>query len=420
MHPRKTLRSGVRLTFLTWLTVAISANHLVAEGFRNPPVGSFGLGRSGSKIAHVGDATAVTHNPANLTDIGGADLTLPLQIIYYKVDYSGAAGTATTKDPWKFLPAAYFSTPLKDDRFVVGVGIHTPYGISNEWEEGGAFHYTAPYFTELKTMNFNPTFAWKISEQFRLGIGLDVMWSELRLKQRIPWSFVPPGFPGAPDGQMAATGDGFGFGGNIGFTWHVNEKNRVALTYRSQMKVDYDGTFELENIPPGVPLASETSFGSSITFPNIVGLSYGYEVNENLRFGVDLEWLQFSNFDTLPLSIGQPFPLVPNEIRQDWVNTFTIGIGGDWRFADNWIWGFSYQHYQTPVPDETFSPTIPDSDQNAITTSLGYRFGRSMIELAYGIVLYDDRSVSTAQNPAYNGDYSLDVHLISASYRFAW
>lgn len=414
MHPRNPSRSRVVSIVTTSLFVAISTIQLAAEGFRNPPPGTFGLGRSGSKIAQIDDATAITHNPANLTDISGPDLALPIMALYYKVDYTGTNGTATTKDPWKFLPAAYFSTPLKDERFVAGAGITSPYGIANEWEEGGAFNYSAPYFTELKTINFNPTFAWKISEQFRLGIGLDVMWSELRLKQRIPWG------TGLPDGQMIGKGDGFGFGGNLGFTWQVNEKNRVAVTYRSQMTIDYDGTFNLENIPPGAPLLPQSDFASSITFPNIVGLSYGHEVNKNLRFGVDVEWLQFSNFDTLPLSIGQSFASVPSEIRQDWVNTFTVGIGGDWRFAEDWVWRFSYQYYQTPVPDETFSPTIPDSDQNVVTTSVGYGFGQSVVELAYGLVLYDDRTIATAQTSAYNGNYSLNVHLISASYRFTW
>jgi long-chain fatty acid transport protein len=112
--------------------------------------------------------------------------------------------------------------------------------------------------------------------------------------------------------------------------------------------------------------------------------------------------------------------LVPTEIRQEWNNTFTAGIGGDWRFAEDWIWRFSYQRYQTPVPDETYSPTIPDANQNVVTTSLGYGFGRSVVELAYGLVLYEDRTITTAQNPLYNGNYSLDVHLISASYRFTW
>lgn len=421
MHPGNPRRNGSHSAVTALgLLIALSTFQLVAEGFRNPPTGTFGLGRSGSKIAQIDDATAITFNPANLTDIREINAVLPLLVIYYNVDYSGPSGTASTTDPWKFLPAFYASIPLKDDRFVVGLGVNSPYGISNEWEPSGAFYYSAPNFTELKTINFNPTIAWKISEQFRVGVGLDVTWSELTLEQRIPWAAIP-GFPTAPDGGMHGKGDGLGVGGNIGFTWHVNEKNRVAVTYRSQMTVDYSGTFGLENVPPGLPAQAQSDFGSSITFPNIVGLSYGYEVNRDLRLGVDVEWLQFSTFDTLPLDIAPPSPVVPfAEIRQDWVNTFTFGVGGDWRFADQWIWRFSYQYYQTPVPDDTFSPTIPDSNQNVVTTSVGYAWGKSAIELAYGLVLYDDRTIVGNQNPDYNGDYSWNVQLISASYRLSW
>lgn len=397
--------------------LAVPNSH--AEGFRNPPAGSQALGRSGAKIALIDDATAVTHNPANLTEIGSFSGLATLLSVHVSTRYQGAAGTAETVQPWKLVPAFYVSAPLKDDRFVVALGISSPYGLSNEWDQDGAFKYTAPYFTELKTINFNPTFAWKISDKFSLGVGMDVMWSELTLKQEYPWALIVSN-PAAPDGVLSGKGSGVGLGGNLGFTWNISEKHKVALSYRSQMTVDYDGDFELSNVPPGVPIAGQSSFGSSITFPNIVGLGYGYQVTPRLRLGADVEWLQFSNFETLPINVGSPAPLVPSEINQDWVNTFTFGVGGDWQFAEDWVWRFSYQYYQTPVPDETFSPTIPDANQNVITTSLGYRFGRNLVELAYGWVHYADREITTDQNPAYNGSYQTKVQLLSASYSYSF
>jgi len=211
---------------LAGVSLALAASSAYAEGFRNPPPGAYGLGRAGSRAAHVADASAITHNPANLTELGSLDVALSLMAVHLSFDYEGAATTASTVDPWKYLPATYVAMPLKDDRFVVGVGIHSPYGLSNEWGIDGAFadtstpaslRYQAPYFSELKTINLNPTLAWRINEQFSLGVGLDVMWSELSLKQFYPWSFVA-GDASAPDGQVRAKGDGFGFGGNIGLT----------------------------------------------------------------------------------------------------------------------------------------------------------------------------------------------------------
>ncbi|HAV64584.1 MAG TPA: hypothetical protein DCY13_19725 [Verrucomicrobiales bacterium] len=391
-----------------------------AEGLRNPPPGAYALGRSGSRAAHVGDSSAITHNPANLPDIGALDYSLSLMGVHISVDYEGPSGSAGTVDPWKALPALYASTPLKDGRFAVGLGLHSPYGLSNEWEQNGAFRYTAPWFTELKTINLNPTAAWKINDQLSLGVGFDAMWSELKLKQFYPWALVA-GDPSAPDGEMRARGDGVGFGGNIGLTWQPAERHRIAVAYRSQMTVDYDGSFEVSNIPTGFPVGQpESSFGSSITFPDIVTLGYGFQINDRVRVGADIEWLQFSNFEELPIEVGAPPPLVPSSINQDWDDTFTFGIGGDWQINDCFTVRASYQYYMTPVPDETFSPTIPDSNQNVVTASVAYKWGRSVLELAYGLVLYDDRNITNNQNPAFNGRYELGVHLVTGGYRFTF
>ncbi len=402
------------------LLTTIAVGTVTAEGLRNPPPGTYGLGRSGARAAHVEDASAVTHNPANLTGLKGLDASASLMAVRIGVEYEGAGGTAHTVDPWKYLPAFYAAAPLKDDRFVVGLGLHSPFGLSNEWDQNGAFRYTAAWFTELKTINLNPTFAWKISEQLSLGVGLDVMWSELSLKQLYPWALITSN-AAAPDGELSAQGDGLGVGGNLGLTWQIADRHRLAAVYRSQTTVDYDGDFEVSNFPAGFPVgAPESSFGSSITFPDIVTLGYGFQVNDRVRVGADIEWLQFSNFQSLPINVGAPPPLLPSSINQDWDDTFTFGVGGDWRINDAFTLRASYQYYMTPIPDETLSPTIPDSDQNVVTTSLEYAWGRSRVELAYGLVLYNDRDITTNQNPAFNGHYEFSVHLISAGYRFSF
>jgi long-chain fatty acid transport protein len=108
------------------------------------------------------------------------------------------------------------------------------------------------------------------------------------------------------------------------------------------------------------------------------------------------------------------------QVPENWRNTFTAGIAGDWKFAENWIVRGGYQHYKTPVPDSTFSPTIPDSDQNVITAGLQYHWGRHAIEGAYGYVMYDDRHIDNGPAYPFNGDYKWNVHLFALSYNFAF
>jgi long-chain fatty acid transport protein len=214
-----------------------------------------------------------------------------------------------------------------------------------------------------------------------------------------------------------AYGDGVGYGANLGLTWQITDRQRIAVTFRSPMSVNYNGNFHEYNSPLG---NYNSSFNSQIKFPAIVGLGYGLQINDKVRLESDLEWIQFSRFDNLPVNIAND-PLVASaNIPEKWRDTFTAGFAGDWKFADNWVLRGGYQFYQSPVPDSTFSPTIPDADQNVITIGIGWKGKHSSLEAAYGLDFYNTRNITTDQNPNFNGKYTFNVHLISFAYHYSF
>ncbi|HEX9284881.1 MAG TPA: outer membrane protein transport protein, partial [Nitrospirales bacterium] len=121
-----------------------------------------------------------------------------------------------------------------------------------------------------------------------------------------------------------------------------------------------------------------------------------------------------------PLDTKSAPPGIPSRVRQDWKNTFTAGVGGDWKFATGWVLRGGYQFYESPVPDRTFSPSIPDANQHVFTIGLGYRHGRHSLEVAYGLDFYDKRTITDNQTPAFNGTYNITVHLFSCAYGYAF
>ncbi len=415
------LREGKRVASI-WCPVALmllSALMLHAEGFRNPPPGTFDLGRAGGRIAQVDDSSAVQQNPANLVDVTNIEAQLTPSIVYINVDFHSPSGqSASTIDPWKALPNFFASMPLLDDKIALGLGVTVPYGLSMEWDKNssafaqptGNFTYAAPYFSKLTTINFNPTISIKLGDKVQVGAGLDVMWSELEFKQLLS--------PAVPNLEARADGDGVGFGGNLGITWNVTDRQRLAVTYRSPITIDYSGTTKFNNYPGGVP---GTSFGSQINFPTIVSVGYGFQVNDKIRLESDLEWIEFSRFKNLPVNVGANALSVPSQnIAENWRDTFTAGFGGDWKFAENWVLRGGYQFYQSPVPDSTFSPTIPDADQNVITVGIGWKGKHTSLEAAYGLDFYNTRNITTDQNPAFDGKYTFNVHLFSLAYRYSF
>jgi long-chain fatty acid transport protein len=408
-----------KLILCVALPLTATATALHAEGFRNATTGAFDLGRSGGRIAQVDDPTAVQNNPANLVDVTNAQVELDPSVIYINANYKSPDGTqsASTTHPLKVLPSFFASIPFYDDRMVLGLGITIPFGLANQWDStasaeraGGNLFGNSAYFSKLTTYNFNPTVAFKIGDHVQIGTGLDVMYSQLEFRQYI----------GAPMTDAHASGNGHGVGGNLGITYKITDRQRLAFTYRSTMTVDYSGRADIENT--GAPSNPSASFNSQIKFPNIFSAGYGIDLTDKIRLESDVEWLQFSQFKNLGITTGEipGIGRLSQNIPENWHNTFTAGIGGDWNFADHWVLRGGYQYFESPVPDSTFSPTIPDANQNVMTLGLGWHAQHVSLEFAYGLDIYNDRNISNDQNPALNGKYTFNVHLFSLAFRYSF
>lgn len=409
---------NTRIFFTTALAATIGQSF--GEGFRNPPAGAYSLGRAGGRFAQNDDPSTAYHNPANTVDIEGTTLSLAPGFVYISIERNG--GTEQTKEPWKALPH-FFATHKINDKFSAGLAIVSPYGLSNEWEQKGGFadgsspatlRYQAPWFTEMKTIDVNPSLAYRVRDNLSIGAGVNVQWSELTFKRFYPWTLVA----GAPeDGVLKARGDGFGIGGNAGITWEFIEGHRVAATVRTPIEVDYDGYNEFEGFSPVGP--SRAHFSTRIETPTIVGIGYGVQLTEAVQLEVNAEWLEFSNFKTLAIDAGANNPFIggPVSQEQNWDNTFTIGIGGSWQVCENWRVNAGYQYYESPVPTSTFTTTIPDADQNVFTVGLQFKRGRHAIEGAYGGIFYDERNIPAG---VYAGRYDITVHLVALGYTFSF
>jgi long-chain fatty acid transport protein len=422
--PEKAGRLSVVLAASTAMLTPMLTPLAHGEGFRNPPPGEFSLARAGGRRAQIDNAEAAYHNPANLTDLSTTSAEISPMFVYMKVDHEGAGQTAQTKDPFKFLPDFFANIPVISNKLAFGFALTTPFGLANEWQTDkglfanpdptkGGWRYAAPYYAGLTTIDGSPSVAYRFNDHISVGAGVDVIWSQLNFKQFFPTFLLPlPGGP-YPETIVRAKGDGFALGANAGVTVNLTEKQRLAFTYRSPFTVDYDGRvrFDSEILP-------KSDFSTSVKFPTIVGAGYAIELSDTVRLETDFEWLEFSNFNTLGINAGAN-AFLNQTVQEKWRNTFTVGIAGDWHFHENWTWRAGYQYYQTPVPDSTFSPTIPDSNQNAFTTGIDFAQGHHHAGLSYGYIRYDDRNIN---NTAYlfNGHYEMQVHLLALQYTYAF
>jgi long-chain fatty acid transport protein len=219
----------------------------------------------------------------------------------------------------------------------------------------------------------------------------------------------------------------------------------VGLVYRSQATLHLDGQFLANGVR--VSDASTTLVLPQIFTGGIAVWPVRDAAHEwKLELDVDYTgWRSVRNLD-VHLSTGATI-LNP----QNWRSTYTIMIGTEYKWLQPTVlpeWEVAvrggYWHSQTPIPDRSFSPTVPDSDMQAISGGLGLlckgngqflglipcsmsdgpSFWPSAIgvDLAYQVNLYEPRNVSGNVNPVsipgvVNGRYQTTYHVGSINLR---
>lgn len=386
--------------------LCFAASNGWADGYRNPPPTAEGIGKSGVNSAFVDDASAISYNPANLALQTNASVVVGLTLARTENTYSPPIpGVSFESDgDWNYLPNVFVSMPVGEGGLAFGLGITTPYGQGISWnKEDFAPSVTTdpvPYDASIMLVNINPTFAFKLGESVLLGVGADILYSELNLKALFPTGAPPPA-PAAVDAE--GEGDGLGVGGNIGLTWLPTEKQRIALTYRSRVDVEYEGDFKVGGVNQG-------DFETTVKYPNSFGAGYGIELTDSIQLETLVEWLQWSVNDTQTLKTGPQSQTIAN----NWDDTFTAGVGGSWCCCKNWTVRAGYAFIESPIPDATISPLLPDADRHALSVGLGYALGRHAVDAAYTYSIYDDR----AGTPS--GDYDIDSDLLGLTYSLSF
>ena len=415
------LRSKTLLTLCLAATTGILAH--AAETLGTVPDSAAGLGMSGGRYANLTDPSALHYTPANLAEITRAEAELNYALWYGDVRFTQAATgeQVKMKDPWKMLGSFYSAYPIVPGKLVFGLGVTTPFGLDSRWPKEGPVKYLIPYEATLITLDINPVLAWKPVESVALGVGLDIMYSSLELKQLYPWSQAIPGLA-LPDGTVHFDGDGWGLGAFAGITWKITPRQRLSVIGRLPLEVEYRGRFNATHLPAftkGTGVTAHSDFKSSIRFPASIAAGYGLDVTDRLTLGVDFLWAQNSTHDDVPLDIGNNQSLLgaPGQ-PLNWKDAVTLGTGLQYRLDDHWAVRAGYMYSENSQPDANYTPSVPSNDRHLMSVGLGYRGARHSLDLAWSYSLFLDRTVVGNVQPAFNGKYEMAWQVISASYSF--
>ena len=416
------MKSKLLLSLVAILSIVGSAELCAAAGFALYEGSARANALGGAVVGRADDPSALFFNPAGITQLpglqmmGGATFIMPSTDVTTKPAGAPAATSSTESNVW--IPPHLYITYQATDKVWLGLGLFSPFGLGTEFDENWPGRYNN-YEAVIQTLNFNPNIAIKLNDQVSLAAGLDIMYFDLTLKNKISVGDLG-------DISNSLEGDSVGVGLNFAIHYKLCDWMRLGASYRSQIKqhVEGDATFTK---PKGIPAQffNSTEAGGSVTLPDEIFFGATFYPIKDLSFELGGIWTHWGTYDALTVNFDNPpVPgLYSSTSTKSWRDTWRLVFGAEYKTTD-WLdlrVGFAWD--QDPIKDSHADYLVPSNDRYLFSFGPGFRWQNWTLDLSYTYLLITDRDNVPArpQDDVYKSSFNNgDAHLIGCSlgYKF--
>ena len=385
----------------TILLSITATSFLMSGAYKIPEQSLNSMALGAAYVAHTDGADTAYHNPANMAfmdhkQFAEAGLTwahLPRNV------FEGTDTTASGQSEIENLQLPflhYVSNPIGQFRW--GASLTVPGGLTKRWESPEQKTY-AEEFT-LKVIELNPVASYKVSEQFAVGGGLRLIYSEGIVNSDGTGTSKPI--------KREMEGDTIEFGYNLAVSYRPTSDINMAVTYRSNIDLGEEGEANLYLANMG------NQYDASVTVPLPAALNVAVSKTWQDKYTVELNYEKtyWSAYEELDFNYGSALPnailirAFDDPKPRNWSDTETFRIGLTAEVTPTVTVMAGYAKDETPVNKKNLSYELPDSDADIYTIGVRMKHNDN---LSYGISYLHDKkeSFSVAQGEdKINGKFS--------------
>jgi long-chain fatty acid transport protein len=296
------------------------------------------------------------------------------------------------------VPTLYGTAQVAPD-WHVGLSVTAPFGLTTQNSSTSVSRYWG-LTSQLVTTDVTPAVSWNPMPNLSVGAGLIIEMASARLSNAVDFGSVlaglgAPVLPGSLDGVSTLKGSDTAVGWQVGAVYQPVPGTRVGIDYRSTIYHRLTGSVTFENVP--LPLTISPAFTSQAATAKLA-------VPGNLTVGLTQDigpftlllgatWTQWSVFRNLNVVYG---PTV-NATAENWHDTATISAGTDYHLKEQWTLRGGVAWDQTPVPNSTLSPRLPDGNRYWLSVGATWRVTPAVaVSAAYSHIFVDGATVALA------------------------
>lgn len=354
--------------FLSLLAIAsvINSKNSFASGYSTNLTSTSGLANSyAGSVTGIHDASDVFFNPSVTTNLSKNQMIASVNYMKLKMDNSGSSGkfsngaAASGGDSGDiganiFVPAFYLSSPI-NDRASLNFAVTSPFGLPTKYDNDWVGRYNATE-SSIKTVNLNPSVAYKISEQFSIGAGLVAQYYKSTFTKEIYTG-------GSDDATSRVSGSDWGYGYNLGANYKLNDQLKLGIGYRSKIDYKLSGKSSVQDLGLYSNFIAKTSTPESLT------AGFAYKPVQDIELAYDVTWTKWSRLKRLSVNAYQNSNLSGVE-QFNWHDSLLHSVGANFTVSDKTIIRTGMAYEKSAITNANREPRIPGSD--AIWTTVGF------------------------------------------------
>jgi len=204
------------------------------------------------------------------------------------------------------------------------------------------------------------------------------------------------------DTQIARLkGSEWGYGWNAGILYELDKNNRWGLTYRSEVKIDFDGDYNsnMNTAIPGFPYPTggRTVPGSlTLNLPEMWEVSGYNRVAPQWAIHYSMAYTSWSQFQELKATGSNGQTLFYKD--ESFKDSYRIALGTTYYYDTNWTFRTGIAFDDSPVPAQTRSISIPDQDRFWLSAGATYAFNKDA-SVDVGASYMHGQSVNIKEGP---------------------
>ena len=435
------MKKRMTLRLLPAMMLAAFSGSSAAAGFQLLEQNASGIGNAYAGSAVVAEnASTVFFNPAGMTALQAREVSLGVSAVRPNFEFTNTsssnppAATGTNSNgggDFVLIPNAYGTMQLAKDLYL-GVGIGAPFGLVTEYDDTWVGRFQATKF-EVKTINLNPSLAYRVNDQLSVGGGLNYQKLEATY-ERFAAVGVPPFTTPALNAAAQSTkvqfkADDTSWGWNLGATVQAGPATRLGISYRSGIEYTVEGTLNSTNqaISPNVGASAE------IELPDTWILSALHKLNDRLDLLADVSWTGWSSIQKVHIvrttSGGTPTTgagTVAQTLDANFDDSWRVALGANYTVDEAWRLKVGIAYDQTPVrSDAERLVSLPDNDRLWLSLGAQWKPAKpSTVDFGLAYLQVKDTRIDnnqTAQGRGrVTGDYDSDVLILGLQYSTAF